>query len=83
MPLAPGDRDDSRSLVVSPPGFRVTVDGNVSMEGTFPAGTSQTFHGKNASVRMGNAGGVEIYVDGKDVGTLGTSGDVVERSFTL
>ncbi len=50
------------------------------MEGTFPAGTSKTFHGKNALVRIGNAGGVEIYVDGKDVGKLGKAGDVVEHS---
>src|SRR5579871_3847189 len=63
--------------------LRVTVDGNVSMEGTFPAGTSKTFHGNNALVRIGNAGGVEIYVDGKDVGKLGKQGDVVEHAFTL
>jgi hypothetical protein len=53
------------------------------MEGTFPAGTSRTFHGKNALVRIGNAGGVEIYVDGKDRGKLGKAGDVVEQAFTL
>ncbi len=82
VPPAPGDRTIAL-LVVSPTWLRLTVDGDVSMEGTFPAGTSQTFRGKNASVRLGNAGGVEIYVDGKDVGKLGTSGDVVERSFNL
>ena len=32
----------------APSWLRVTVDGNVSMEGTFPAGTFKTFHGKNA-----------------------------------
>ncbi len=53
------------------------------MEGTYPAGTSKTFHGKNALVRIGNAGGVEVYVDGKDRGKLGASGDVVEHNFTL
>ncbi len=74
----------SLALVLSSPSWlRVTVDGNVSMEGTFPAGTSKTFHGKNALVRIGNAGGVEIYVDGKDVGKLGKQGDVVEHAFTL
>ncbi|MGB8964243.1 MAG: RodZ domain-containing protein [Candidatus Cybelea sp.] len=74
----------SLALVLSAPSWlRVTVDGNVSMEGTFPAGTSKTFHGKNAMVRVGNAGGVEIYVDGKDFGKLGKSGDVVEHAFTL
>jgi cytoskeleton protein RodZ len=72
------------ALVLSAPSWlRVTVDGNVSIEGTFPAGTAKTFHGKNALVRIGNAGGVEIYVDGKDVGKLGKSGDVAERAFTL
>jgi cytoskeleton protein RodZ len=63
--------------------LRVTVDGNVSIEGTFPAGTTKTFHGKSALVRVGNAGGVDITVDGKPVGKLGASGDVVEKSFTL
>jgi cytoskeleton protein RodZ len=75
---------NSLALVLSAPSWlRVTVDGSVSMEGTFPAGTAKTFHGKNALVRIGNAGGVEIYVDGKDVGKLGKPGDVVEHTFTL
>lgn len=78
------DGPKSIALVLSAPSWlRVTVDGNVSMEGTFPAGTSKTFHGKNALVRIGNAGGVEIFVDGKDVGKLGKSGDVAEHAFTL
>jgi cytoskeleton protein RodZ len=82
VPAADGAK--SLALVLSAPSWlRVTVDGNVSMEGTFPAGTSKTFHGKNALVRIGNAGGVEIYVDGKDVGKLGKQGDVVEHAFTL
>ncbi|MGB6986123.1 MAG: RodZ domain-containing protein, partial [Candidatus Aquilonibacter sp.] len=67
----------------APSWLRVTVDGNVSMEGTFPAGTVRQFHGKIARLRIGNAGGVEIIVDGKSLGTLGSAGDVVERSFTL
>lgn len=75
---------NSLALVLSEPSWlRVTVDGSVSMEGTFPAGTSKTFHGKKALVRIGNAGGVEIYIDGKDRGKLGASGDVVEQYFTL
>lgn len=63
--------------------LRVTVDGNVSMEGTFARGTSKVFHGKAALVRAGNAGGVEVIVNGKPLGKLGKTGDVVERSFTL
>jgi cytoskeleton protein RodZ len=72
------------ALVLSAPSWlRVTVDGSVSIEGTFPAGTTKTFHGKSALVRVGNAGGVEIFVDGKNVGKLGKMGDVAERAFTL
>ncbi|MGB8521174.1 MAG: DUF4115 domain-containing protein, partial [Candidatus Tumulicola sp.] len=70
-------------VLSAPSWLRVTVDGNVSIEGTFPAGTSKTFHGKSALVRVGNAGGVEIFVDGKDVGKLGKMGDVAERAFSL
>jgi cytoskeleton protein RodZ len=82
--LAVADEPKSLALVLSATSWlRVTVDGNVSMEGTFPAGTSKTFHGRNALVRIGNAGGVEVYVDGRDVGKLGKSGDVVEQAFTL
>ncbi|HVR46280.1 MAG TPA: RodZ domain-containing protein [Candidatus Binatia bacterium] len=83
-PAGAVDGAKSLALVLSAPSWlRVTVDGSVSMEGTFPAGTSKTFHGKNALVRIGNAGGVEVYVDGKDVGKLGKQGDVVEHAFTL
>jgi cytoskeleton protein RodZ len=67
----------------APSWLRVTVDGNVSMEGTFPAGTVRQFHGKIARLRIGNAGGVEVIIDGKSRGRLGAAGDVVERSFTL
>lgn len=83
-PAAAGDGPRSLALVLSAASWlRVTVDGSVSMEGTFPAGTSKTFYGKSALVRIGNAGGVEVYVDGKDLGKLGKSGDVVEHAFTL
>lgn len=69
--------------LTAPSWLRVTVDGNVRAEGTFPAGTTKTFHGKTALVRVGNAGGVEITIDGKTVGPLGGSGDVVEKTFEL
>jgi len=63
--------------------LRVAVDGNVVLEGTLPAGTTKSFSGKAAVVRVGNAGGVQIAVNGKSVGSLGASGDVVERRFVL
>jgi cytoskeleton protein RodZ len=82
LPVADGA--NSLAVLLSAPSWlRVTVDGSVSMEGTFPAGTSRTFHGRSVLVRIGNAGGVEVYLNGKDLGKLGKSGDVVEHAFTL
>jgi cytoskeletal protein RodZ len=82
-PAGPGGAKSLAIVLSAPSWLRVTVDGSVSMEGTYPAGTSKTFHGNTALVRIGNAGGVEIYVDGQDRGKLGKSGDVVEHSFAL
>ena len=83
---SPSPLPQTKTLAIhltAPSGLRVTVDGSVSIEGTFPAGTTKSFHGKTALVRVGNAGGVEITVDGKAIGKLGGAGDVVEKSFTL
>lgn len=75
---------NSLALQLSAPSWlRVVVDGSVKIEGTFPAGTAKTFRGKRADVLIGNAGGVRVIVDGKDIGPLGKSGDVVERAFVL
>ena len=62
---------------------RVAIDGTVVAEGTYPAGTAKSFTGHIADVRVGNAGGVAVIVDGRPVGKLGHSGDVVERRFVL
>lgn len=83
---APSTSPQPKTLVIhltAPSWLRVSVDGNVSIEGTFPAGTTKTFHGNLALVRVGNAGGVELTVNGKAVGKLGGAGDVVEKSFVL
>jgi cytoskeletal protein RodZ len=69
--------------LTAPSWLRIAVDGNASIEGTFPTGTQRTFRGKSADVRVGNAGGVRILIDGKPIGLLGKNGDVVERTFTL
>jgi transcriptional regulator with XRE-family HTH domain len=82
----PSPLQQTRTLAIhltAPSWLRVSVDGNVSIEGTFPAGTTKSFHGKIALVRVGNAGGVEITVDGKPIGKLGGAGDVVEKTFNL
>ncbi len=79
----PGARQSIALVLSAPSWLRVTVDGTVSMDGTYPAGTSKTFHGRAASIRVGNAGAVDVWVNGKNVGALGKTGDVVDRSFEL
>jgi cytoskeleton protein RodZ len=61
--------------------LRIVVDGKVEMEGLYRKGTQRTFAGRSATVRVGNAGGVDISVDGKDLGPMGGLGDVAERSY--
>jgi len=69
--------------LTQPSWLLVTIDGAQAVEGLFPAGTRKSFHGKRVDVRAGNAGGVELTVNGKDLGSMGHAGDVVERTFQL
>lgn len=63
--------------------LRVSVDGNVVVEGEFPAGTVRDFHGKHVHMIVGNAGGVEVATPGHPAKVLGAPGEVVERDYTL
>ena len=63
--------------------LRVVIDGKAAFEGLVTAGSEKTFHGRIATVRVGNAGGIEVAVNGRNLGTLGQAGTVVERSFPL
>ncbi|MGH7754754.1 MAG: DUF4115 domain-containing protein, partial [Vulcanimicrobiaceae bacterium] len=63
--------------------LRVTVDGTRVLEGTYPPGTVKVFHGDQASIRVGNAGGVDLTVNGKDLGLMGRPGGVVDKSLSL
>jgi cytoskeletal protein RodZ len=63
--------------------LKVTVDGIVVAEGTYPPGTAKSFTGHQADVLVGNAGGVQLTVNGLPVAPLGHSGDVVERRYAL
>jgi hypothetical protein len=63
----------------------VQVDGTQAA-GTgrvFAAGTTQTFTGKQVTIRTGNAGATQVVYNGQVVGALGTTGQVVEKTYTL
>lgn len=63
--------------------LRVTVDGQTQLEGIYPAGTVKTFKGNIADLRVGNAGGVQVSINGSAAKTLGKDGDVVEQRYPL
>jgi cytoskeleton protein RodZ len=63
--------------------LRVTVDGNVILEGEFPPGTVRDFYGKHVHMLVGNAGGVEVTPPGGTAKVLGAPGEVVERDYVL
>jgi len=46
------------------------------------AGTTQTFRGRQVTIRTGNAAATQIVYNGQLVGALGTPGQVVELTFT-
>ena len=72
VPAAPKGPKRGLSVHVTETSWlRVTVDGTVVLEGTLPAGAAKSFTGKVADVRVGNAGGVQIAVNGRPLGPLG------------
>lgn len=60
----------------------VVVDGNPAFQGLLTSGQSRDFMGNNKIyVRLGNAGAVEVLVNGQNLGYLGGQGDVVDKEF--
>ena len=61
----------------------VTIDGVVAQEGIMEAGQSLSWEGKeNINFRLGNAGAVEFFQDGKSLGVFGAEGEIVDKTFT-
>jgi cytoskeleton protein RodZ len=62
---------------------RVEVDGEEVFSGVLDEGHAQTWQGKKRiSIRVGNAGGVEVTFNGQPLGPLGRRGRVVDRTFS-
>jgi transcriptional regulator with XRE-family HTH domain len=63
--------------------LQVHVDGEKVFEGVFDEGTKITWSGKESvAVRCNNAGGVEVILNGQNLGPLGKRGQVVDREWT-
>lgn len=64
----------------APSWLRIRSDGTIVYEQIAPPGYSQTFEARDSlRVWTGNAGAVEVEVDGRDLGALGADGEVLTR----
>ncbi len=63
--------------------LRVLVDGQVVDEGLYEPDTTLTWEGETVEIRTGNAGGMELTVNGQDLGVLGEKGEVLHWIFTV
>ena len=60
----------------------VQVDGQAAFEGTVEKGKEMSWKGKESvEIRAGNAGGIQVTFNGKDMGTLGEIGQIADRTF--
>jgi hypothetical protein len=82
-PPTPAPRHHIAVRLVQRSWLRIAVDGQTKLEGLYPAGTSKSFTGKVADLRVGNAGGVTVSVNGSAAKPLGKAGDVVEQRYSL
>ena len=59
---------------------RVIADGVQVFQGTLASGTTRTFSAtRDLRIRMGNAGGVRVILNGQDLGVQGRPGQVVDQ----
>ncbi len=63
--------------------MRVNVDGQPVLERVVPRGETLTFQGtETVTIRFGNAGGVRVELNARDLGTQGARGEVKTVTFT-
>jgi cytoskeletal protein RodZ len=71
-------RADQRAWV------RVTADNVMALEGTMEPGQSRTWEANSSlKVLTGNAGGVDLILNGVSLGKMGSIGQVVERTWVV
>jgi cytoskeletal protein RodZ len=71
-------------IVIQRSWVRVTVDGLVAFEGRLQPGSVKLFGGElGIEILTGNAGGVEVIFNQRDLGAMGLYGEVVSRVYTV
>ncbi len=69
--------------ITAPCWLLVTADGNRVYEGTLNTGATRTFTAtRELRIRMGNAGGVQVTLNGQALGVQGQPGQVVTQTWT-
>ena len=68
----------------APSWLSILTDGALAYEQIAQPGFSQTFEAqRRVRITTGNAGAVDVEVNGQSLGRLGASGEVLTRNFTL
>jgi cytoskeleton protein RodZ len=80
-PTIPANQAEVTAKISQDAWLQVQVDGQRSFEGVLKAGQTQTWTGKDVFVWAGNAGGVNIILNGHEIGPLGATGEVVKKDF--
>ncbi len=63
--------------------LRVTVDGDVELEGRVIPGSAYTFSGEQeVEILTGNGAALQVFFNQQDLGPMGIFGEVVDRVFT-
>jgi len=72
-----------RTIVTDTCWTQVKVDGKLVFEGQLTPGTIREWKGQQQiTFRFGNAGGIKIEYNGKNLGQVGAKGEVVDKVFT-
>ncbi len=79
----PVEKVNVEARIVDRTWLRVLVDGKVVDEGLYEPDTTLTWEGQTVEIRTGNAGGMELTVNGRALGPLGKKGDVIHWIFTV
>ena len=63
--------------------IKITTDGSVALNDNLQPGTRQQFTAKSSiDVSIGNAGGANLTINGRQMGALGKSGEVRQLTIT-